>query len=104
MFEQSYKSTKKDELPLFGVEFVKNLQFLKMASHYIGNYDNYRDKLTEIISKDSSIEKAINKIYKAEEDAENDIDKSTISNRFEKLLSVNPDNYNLPEFVFPDLS
>ncbi|BFU21111.1 rho guanine nucleotide exchange factor putative [Entamoeba histolytica] len=61
MFQKGLKETKPGELPMLGKEFVNNLQFLKMASQYIGNYDNYMKKLTEITQKDSSIEKSVKK-------------------------------------------
>ncbi|KAL7719984.1 Rho/RAC guanine nucleotide exchange factor [Entamoeba marina] len=74
MFENGLKDSKEGELPMLGKEFIGSLQFLKMASQYIGNYDNYMKNLNEITAKDSSIGKAIKKAkekYVAEKKDEN---------------------------------
>ncbi|KAL7722810.1 Rho/RAC guanine nucleotide exchange factor [Entamoeba marina] len=57
IMRQSEKNAKGDELPFFGKEFVKCLQFLKMASNYITKYPEYLEKLTEILKKEKDIVK-----------------------------------------------
>ncbi|ELP91978.1 rho guanine nucleotide exchange factor, putative, partial [Entamoeba invadens IP1] len=61
MFQQGLLKTKAGELPTFGIEFVKSLQFLKMASQYIGNYNTYVTRLTKILEADPIFEKVIKK-------------------------------------------
>lgn len=61
MMEEGEKNAKADELPFFGDKFVKNIQFLKMASSYITKYPMYLEQLTSITKKEKDIVKAQNK-------------------------------------------
>ncbi|EDR25095.1 Rho/RAC guanine nucleotide exchange factor, putative [Entamoeba dispar SAW760] len=61
MMEEGQANAKGDSLPVFGDKFIKNLQFLKMASSYINKYPQYLEQMTTMTNKEKDIVKAQNK-------------------------------------------
>ncbi|ELP83475.1 Rho/RAC guanine nucleotide exchange factor, putative [Entamoeba invadens IP1] len=49
------------ELPIIGADFVKNIQFLKMAATYISKYSTYLMGITDILNKEKDVVRNQNK-------------------------------------------
>ncbi|KAL7712403.1 Rho/RAC guanine nucleotide exchange factor [Entamoeba marina] len=57
MLEAGEKTSNSGDLPMLGANFIKNIQFLKMAATYISKYSTYLEGLTEIMKKEKDIVK-----------------------------------------------
>ena len=55
MMETTLKNATGDKLPIFGEDFIKQLQFLKMASNYITKYPEYLEQMTTQLSKQKAL-------------------------------------------------
>ena len=61
MMETALKNATDDKLPVFGQDFIKQLQFLKMANNYITKYPEYLDQMTTQMAKQKALMKLIDK-------------------------------------------
>ena len=55
MMETTLKNATEEKLPVFGEDFIKQLQFLKMASNYLTKYPEYLEQMTTKLSKEKNL-------------------------------------------------